>query len=308
MKQRSRKNRLLAKRLSGAQIGREYPTGSRSLARSQYAKRKSMLSHGPRKSGVDALSRLRDALREQGLRELESDDPPASDLAQHAPWWAIVSMGFPGLPVRQSRSEMLMGLAPQGPRPDWEAIQSRWREIFESKLSANSRPTRLAIAGSFEPGPVVSDGGLVFHQGRALLATPLYSPDPREGRSTRSLLALFDKRRIKRRRQRSAPAAWHRLGACAEQLWRAGASLARLPYARDDKWLLAVNSLARAMLELGAARVERCPGFFARHPEALESEAGLASVEAAVSDSIRAAWAISAACAQAAIPASARRL
>lgn len=277
-----------------------------------------------RDNGREALSAWQLDEVARGMRGMERAEPPAEDMDQGAPWWAIIEhrpFEYGGKP------SVLMGFAPKGaPLPDWEAIMRRAGDALRSQRKAEASLRAGAGAESYWPVKVTAeaiswkrrlapesasgeesehnaDGELSWagsERAAKLSISELVghaqvkaSRTGLKRRLRKRLKGKFDRRRAARRLGGSAPQAWLDVfGSSAQGVWEngAGAHLLKAKPQRDTENLLKI--IMDSMLASGASSVQLCPDFQKLNPMAFESWEGFAEMDAGSLDAIRAGWAI----------------
>jgi hypothetical protein len=263
------------------------------------------------------LSDSRDA-RALSLLNGPAAPPQGADLGH--PWWATVCSTVPALLSMSERasSELLVGwTAPGQPPPDWNAVALRAARIFDAQAARAGSQAQLNLlegVGRDDPNspPDASASSCILERLHFFMPSFGFGPDMDaffESLHPSFCAAKptpFDPRRAKRRRLKPVPTSWSApLGAgAAQRLWSSGAhaqtaanalgapvgGLPPLSKACFDSWGAALASLAQAMLEAGAARVERVPHFFERFPEALGDPRRMAHIDQLRQDPLRANW------------------
>lgn len=248
------------------------------------------------RAGIRAWDRHLDALELGALATLEVRDAPGPELDTQRPWWCMALTTDPVFLKTDERSscEMLMGLCPIGsPGVDWPRVVRRAPEIFAQMAHAAGSAAILHLSPlDLHLGNPSTDSGSrqVRLGGRCYVAMPAYQePDPWESLAFDD--KAFDRRRARRQSRRPPPESWvllhgHR---AARDLWSSGFSPAHARGHRFLLWGASTRALALAMLESGAARVERAPGFFAKFPSSMDGE-NLAPIDSTRGDDLRQRW------------------
>ena len=247
------------------------------------------------------------------LRALEDGAPPPPSLDDLNPWWCMALTTEPVFLRREERSdcEMLMGLCPRGSAGvDWRVVVRRAPEIFDLMAQAAGSSSQLHLAPfEIDESPSAVFGLGAGHErlgGRCLVAMPAF-----ENENFFDSLSMdekaFDRRRARRRRGTGPPERWIDSYGPRDALllWLSGFSPRQAREARFDEWSASVKSLALAMLEAGAARVEICPRFFELMPDAMDKE-NLALIDQGRLDPLRQRWDLESASAAAVLPAKRR--
>ena len=248
------------------------------------------------RAGMQAWSAHLESIERSQLSELENGSHPGPGLDTERPWWCMVLTTEPVFLHGEERSacEMLMGLCAVGSRGvDWPMVARRAPEIFAQIAQAGGSRTVLHLCpfdSDFDNSSPEPGSSHLRLSGRCYVSMPGYH-DPDFWSSISPDDKAFDRRRAKRRSLGSPPKAWTLLHGplAALDLWSSGFSPSQARGHRFSDWAASARSLVLAMLEAGASRVERAPGFFAKFPSAMEKE-NLAAIDAARSDELRQRW------------------
>jgi hypothetical protein len=255
--------------------------------------------------GRNAWNGWLEHLANEQISLLEDGSAPHAKLDTDRPWWCMALTTEPIFLQTSERAScaMLMGLCPYGhPGVDWGKVVDLAPKIFDRLALLAGEKTQLHLC-PFDIDSTDDTLGSLGQRhtrlgGRCFVAMPGYESEDLFQSLSRDEHA-FDRRRARRRARKDVPISWETSygAACASSLWVAGFAPSQTLAERFDDWAASLHSLAQAMIEAGASRVELVPDFFARMPQAMDDE-NLAPIDAGRLDPLRQRWDIEA-CSQA---------